>query len=262
MVMAQPHFLLFCDAQARKLDADMAASDGSVQGKWRFTLEQLDGPRRLEAADSEVAVNHERLALMSVVRGLEALEQPSKVTLVTTSRYVSRGMRYGLQSWRESNYTWERFGVQMPIRNADLWQRVDGALRYHGVTCRLLAADEEPSHKRQAIGNEYAPERNSAAASTAQAMSPSPAARVDECSPAVAMMDQRRQSPVADQVDRPPMRRLSWDAGRSGRDIAGAKRGRFGGAKGDGCRRWGRLAATYWKWWRGDSAWDPALYGT
>src|SRR5690606_12621830 len=84
--------------------------------------------------------------------------------LVTTSRYVSRGLKYGLSNWRESDYQWERFGIQKPIRNADLWQRVDQALKFHGVTCRLIQAnsasaesqpDEAGREARDEAGREY-----------------------------------------------------------------------------------------------------------
>lgn len=136
MVVNQPHFLLFTDASLSKSRACAITDQGF--GRWHFVLERLDGPERLEAADSESDVHRDRLALLAVVRGLEALEQPSQVTLVTTSRYVSRGLRYGLNEWREAEYTWEHFGIQKPIRNADLWQRIDGAMSFHQVTCRLL----------------------------------------------------------------------------------------------------------------------------
>ena len=136
MVVNQPHFLLFTDASLSKSRACAIADQGF--GRWHFVLERLDGPERLEAADSEPDVHRDRLALLAVVRGLEALEQPSQVTLVTTSRYVSRGLRFGLNEWREAEYTWEHFGMQKPIRNADLWQRIDGAMSFHQVTCRLL----------------------------------------------------------------------------------------------------------------------------
>ncbi len=142
-MVAQPHFLLFCDTHHNDVQRAHSAPSvvtGNGSGRWHFVLERLDGPERLEAADNEAAVNRERLALLSVVRGLEALEQPSQVTLVTTSRYVSRGLRYGLNTWRESNYTWERFGEQRPVRNSDLWRRVDTALQFHGVKCRLIQA--------------------------------------------------------------------------------------------------------------------------
>jgi ribonuclease HI len=140
-MVAQPHFLLFCDthiADATPCDSPTSTYVSRNSGRWHFVLERLDGPERLEAADSEFSVNRERLALLSVVRGLEALEQPSQVTLVTTSRYVSRGLRYGLNTWREANYQWERFGEQKPIRNSDLWRRIDTALQFHGVKCRLI----------------------------------------------------------------------------------------------------------------------------
>ena len=150
-MVAQPHFLLFCDTHHS--DSQLGASgpaSGYVGsgGRWHFVLEQLDGPERLEAADSELAINRERLALLSVVRGLEALEQPSQVTLVTTSRYVSRGLSYGLNTWRDSDYTWERFGEQRPVRNSDLWRRVDTALQFHGIKCRLIQAGQ-PSIEQQ-----------------------------------------------------------------------------------------------------------------
>lgn len=133
MVLDKPHYLLFCDSH---LASRMA--ENAPMGRWHFVLERLDVSERLEATDTERALPRDRLSLLAVVRGLEALEQPSAVTLVTTSRYVSRGLRYGLNEWREADYSWEHFGVQKPIRNADLWRRVDCALHFHEIDCRLL----------------------------------------------------------------------------------------------------------------------------
>lgn len=167
--LSHPHYLLFCDTHVSEnharptvtasvgdsdcsFDGESAPSEeagSSTQttthasttrtlGRWHFVLERLDGPERFEVADSETSVPRDRLALLAVVRGLEALEQPSRVSLVTTSRYVSRGLKYGLETWREADYQWERFGVKKPIRNADLWQRIDQALKFHGVNCKLI----------------------------------------------------------------------------------------------------------------------------
>lgn len=122
-----------------------AMIDGQPQttvglGRWHFVLERIDGSERLEAVDTESYIHHDRLALLSVVRGLEALEQASLVRLVTTSRYVDRGLRFGLPNWRDTNYHWESFGLQKPIRNADLWRRVDVAMQFHEIKSRLLAS--------------------------------------------------------------------------------------------------------------------------
>jgi len=144
-MVCQPQFLLFCDTHASDASSPAMGSPGSCFGRWHFVLDRLDRPEHLEAADSEPAIHPDRLALLSVVRGLEALDEPSRVNLVTTSRYVSRGLKYGLSNWRESDYQWERFGVQKPVRNADLWQRVDRALKFHGVTCRLIQSAPAPA---------------------------------------------------------------------------------------------------------------------
>jgi hypothetical protein len=104
-------------------------------------LESVDGEVQLEAEDTETAADTNRLELLAVVRGLEALDQPSRVTLVTNSRYVAHGFRFGLEPWRESGWQWERFGEMAPVKNGDLWRRVDRAMRFHRVECRAWRFD-------------------------------------------------------------------------------------------------------------------------
>ena len=124
MSVPKPHFLLYSEV-ARQAD----------EANWRFVLESADGYGTLEATAAEPDVQGERLELLAVVRGLEALDQPSLVTLVTASKYVRRGFRFGLEEWRANGWRWERFGEMVPIKNLDLWQRVDRALRFHRVDC-------------------------------------------------------------------------------------------------------------------------------
>jgi ribonuclease HI len=130
MIASRPHFLLFSQS-----------SQDATQGQWRFVLQAVDGPDQFEAADAEPDAQGERLELLAVVRGLEALPQPSRVTLVTTSRYVNRGLAYGLQEWRANGWQWECFGEMVPVKNRDLWQRVDRALRFHELDCRTWRFD-------------------------------------------------------------------------------------------------------------------------
>lgn len=138
-----PHFLLFSASEPG--EAREAAGD------WRFVLEAIDGSAKIEVADSEPEIRGERLELLAVVRGLEALEQPSRVTLVTPSRYVSRGISYGLNDWRENDWQWERHGAMVPVKNHDLWQRVDRALEFHRVECRQWRLDA--GHEQAATPN-------------------------------------------------------------------------------------------------------------
>lgn len=138
----KPHYLLFCEGNAGP-GFGFPEDDAS---RWRFVLENVETGQKIEAWDHEEILHPDRISLMAVIRGLEALDQPSKVTLVTTNRYVARGLQYGLVEWRENDFCWEHFGSIQPIRNQDLWRRVDVALKYHEVTCRWMAYDAQHDH--------------------------------------------------------------------------------------------------------------------
>jgi ribonuclease HI len=125
-----PHFLLYSET-ARAADAEQAAPS-----RWRFVLRDDAGQTALQAADDEDGATPERLELLAIVRALESLDQPSRVTLVTASRNVRRGLTYGLPLWSESGWQWERFGQMTPVKNGDLWRRIDRALEIHALDCR------------------------------------------------------------------------------------------------------------------------------
>lgn len=125
MQASNPHFLLFSEG---------TLNDGD-QPRWKFVLQSVGEEEYFSAADTEYETRASRLELLAVVHGLEALGQPSRVTLLTRSRYVRRGIRRELNQWRERRWCWERFGNVVPIRDHDLWQRIDRALQYHQVEC-------------------------------------------------------------------------------------------------------------------------------
>jgi ribonuclease HI len=126
----RPHYLLFTEAGSRQ-----------KAGRWRFVVKPLDGGDQVEVVDYEAEVLGDRLDLLTVIRGLESLDQPSQVTLVTSSRYVKQGIDQGLASWRENDWTWERFGERVEIKHCDLWRRLDRALSIHEVQCRKWRVD-------------------------------------------------------------------------------------------------------------------------
>jgi ribonuclease HI len=138
MSAPEPHFLLY--------SASAPADPDGQPGDWRFVLESIDGSSKIEIVDTEPEVRGERLELLAVVRGLEAIDEPARVTLVTPSRYVSRGISYGLNDWRENGWHWERHGEMVPVKDRDLWQRVDRALEFHRVECRQWRLDAPHNH--------------------------------------------------------------------------------------------------------------------
>jgi ribonuclease HI len=139
MNVSTPHYLLFSESTIAPSSASRHSSNGN-SGRWRIVLEAVDGSSKLEASDDE-DLPAERLELLAVLRGLEAIPQPARVTLMTDSDYVSRGLRFGLKDWRDNGWQWERFGQLSAVANADLWQRLDRALQIHQVQCRAWRFD-------------------------------------------------------------------------------------------------------------------------
>jgi ribonuclease HI len=119
-----PHYLLRSEA-----------SRIAGLGRWRFVLRPLDGSADITAADVEPDIWGERLDLLTVVRALESLDQPSRVTLIRCTRYVEQGVQYGLAEWKDNAWRWEWFGQMVPVRDTDLWQRMDRLLQFHCVDC-------------------------------------------------------------------------------------------------------------------------------
>lgn len=148
--MATPHYLLFSESSPA---AFKGPGGGTALGRWRIVLESVDGSFKLEASDEERDATAERLELLAVIRGLEALPQPAKVTLVTASRYVSRGLRFGLAEWRECDWQWERYGEMSAVTNADLWQRLDRALQFHQIHCRTWRFDAAHESEELRVGS-------------------------------------------------------------------------------------------------------------
>jgi ribonuclease HI len=125
MSVRAPHFLLHSRTR-RQQD----------QPCWSFSLEATDRSVSLAVEDAEPDAAGERLELLAVVRGLEAIPSPSRVTLVTSSTYVNRVLDGGLDEWRTNGWKWERHGEMVPVKNHDLWRRVDRAFRVHQIHAR------------------------------------------------------------------------------------------------------------------------------
>lgn len=112
---------------------------------WRFVLETADPQFHCEGEEDEASHSLERAALLAVVRGLEAIDQPSSVSLYSSSRFVMAGLRHGLVEWRTTNWHWEWFGKWAPVAHQDLWRRVEQALKFHDVEPRWWSRHDSDS---------------------------------------------------------------------------------------------------------------------
>ncbi|AHM03871.1 Ribonuclease HI [Roseibacterium elongatum DSM 19469] len=85
--------------------------------------------RTLKGGEAQTTNN--RMELLAAISALEALERPSKITVVTDSAYVKGGITAWLFSWKKNGW---KTSTKKPVKNEDLWRRLDEAARRHDVT--------------------------------------------------------------------------------------------------------------------------------
>mgnify|MGYP001427429503 CR=1 FL=1 len=112
-----------------ELYTDGACRGNPGPGGWGVLLRYAEQERELYGYQATATNN--QMELMAAIRGLEALKQPWEVTLTTDSKYVLQGMTEWLAGWKRKG--WKSASGQ-PVKNQDLWQRLDIAAQPHKIT--------------------------------------------------------------------------------------------------------------------------------
>lgn len=111
-----------------ELFTDGSCSGNPGPGGWAALLRF--GKAEKELCGGESATTNNRMELMAAIAGLEALHRPCCVDLYTDSQYVIRGIQEWIKGWRARGW---RTASKQPVKNVDLWQRLDAAIEPHEV---------------------------------------------------------------------------------------------------------------------------------
>jgi len=83
----------------------------------------------------EPETTNNRMELMAAIAALSALREPCQVKLTTDSQYVRKGITEWLTGWKRNGW---RTAAKAPVKNADLWQRLDALNQLHQVEWRWV----------------------------------------------------------------------------------------------------------------------------
>ncbi|WP_307831785.1 ribonuclease HI [Prauserella cavernicola] len=108
---------------------DGACSGNPGPGGWGAVLRYGHHERELYGGESETTTNN-RMELTAPIRALETLTRPSVVKLYTDSTYVRNGITSWMIRWRSNGWL---TSAKEPVKNADLWQRLEAAVSRHQV---------------------------------------------------------------------------------------------------------------------------------
>ncbi|MEM8592769.1 MAG: ribonuclease HI [Pseudomonadota bacterium] len=113
---------------------DGACSGNPGPGGWGVLLIARDGEaevKRRELSGGEPETTNNRMELMAAITALETLDRASKLTLVTDSSYVKDGINSWIHGWKARGW---KTASKKPVKNVELWQRLDAARERHDVT--------------------------------------------------------------------------------------------------------------------------------
>jgi len=108
-------------------------TDGACRGNpgpggWGALLRYKGKEKTLHGG--EAATTNNRMELMAAIQALESLTRPCNIHLTTDSQYVMKGITEWMVNWKKRGW---KTASRQPVKNVDLWQRLDKALAPHEV---------------------------------------------------------------------------------------------------------------------------------
>jgi ribonuclease HI len=107
---------------------DGACSGNPGPGGWGAILKFGDVEKELSGGEPNTTNN--RMELLAAIAALEALKRPAKVDIYTDSQYLRGGITGWIFGWKKNGW---KTADRKPVKNVDLWQRLDQALGEHDI---------------------------------------------------------------------------------------------------------------------------------
>lgn len=116
-----------------QLFTDGACSGNPGPGGWAYILRHPASGKEVEGSGGAAETTNNRMELQALIEGLAALKRKSRVEVITDSQYVAKGCYEWMPGWKANGWR-RREGKQFkPVKNEDLWKRLDELLALHDV---------------------------------------------------------------------------------------------------------------------------------
>lgn len=113
---------------------DGACSGNPGPGGWGVLMRAMNGDtvvKERELCGGAADTTNNQMELMAAINALEVLDRATPVTIITDSTYVKNGVTSWIHGWKRNGW---RTAGKKPVKNAELWQRLDQAQARHQVT--------------------------------------------------------------------------------------------------------------------------------
>lgn len=128
---------------------DGACKGNPGPGGWGAVLRYGDTEKHLYGGEKETTNN--RMELLAAIEALAALKRSCTVILTTDSQYVRKGITEWIAGWRKNGW---KTAAKKPVKNADLWQRLDELSMLHKIDWRWVKGHS--GHAENELADELA----------------------------------------------------------------------------------------------------------
>lgn len=116
-----------------QLFSDGACSGNPGPGGWGCILRHRTSGIEKELSGGAANSTNNQMEMMAVISGLESLTRPTAVEVITDSKYVADGCTSWMPNWKKNGWKRKDGTRWVPVKNVELWQRLDGLLAKHRV---------------------------------------------------------------------------------------------------------------------------------
>ncbi len=116
-----------------QLFSDGACSGNPGPGGWGCILRHRATGTEKELSGGAANSTNNQMEMMAVISGLESLTRPTAVEVITDSKYVADGCTSWMPNWKKNGWKRKDGTRWVPVKNVELWQRLDGLLAKHRV---------------------------------------------------------------------------------------------------------------------------------
>ena len=141
--------------RSEKLDSEVLLfTDGGCSGNpgpggWAFILQHPASGKEIERHGAERETTNNRMEMMAVISGLEALKRPTRVELISDSTYVGKGLSEWMPKWKANGWRRREGKRWKEVKNEDLWRQLDQLVARHELSyVRVAGHSGHPENDR------------------------------------------------------------------------------------------------------------------
>ncbi|MDC1214130.1 ribonuclease HI [Rhodospirillales bacterium] len=144
---------------AVEIFTDGACSGNPGPGGWGAILRWRSEEKEIYGGEPDTTNN--RMEMMAAIQALEGLKRATNVVLYTDSTYLRDGITKWIHGWKRNGW---KTAAKKPVKNEDLWRRLDDALADHEIDFRWVKGhsghpENERADELARLGSEAAAQK-------------------------------------------------------------------------------------------------------